>query len=70
MRAQMQREYELAHAWRDLPPPNPGHYLVRREIDDDGTVYRSCGFDYFDGNGWPTRGGYVRYTGWQPLPPV
>lgn len=70
MRAQIQAEMELAHAWRPMPPPKPGHYLVScltRDADRkvDMRYTRQC---YFDGTGWPHRGGYVVYEGWKPVP--
>ncbi len=70
MRAAMKAEFELAHAWRPMPPPKEGHYLVSaliRDADRDKEM-RSTRLDYFDGKGWPRIGGYIVYEAWKPVP--
>jgi hypothetical protein len=72
LRAQLQAEFELAHAqprwppWRVGDPTTPGHYLVRVE-NDERTWVR---MERWDGAVWVTLGAYATPTGWLPLPPI
>jgi hypothetical protein len=73
LRAQLQAEFELAHAqprwppWRtDTPPDEPRTYLCRC-INGDGDTYVAT--HYWCGR-WASAGPFVAITGYMETPPL